>query len=75
MKIDINLAKLSLLELTFLLEENGYNSEDIDGCEFIHVSNGNVVYKILFTDLETGERMDGKVYVSINSAGKLVADY
>lgn len=75
MKIDINLAKLSLLELTFLLEENGYNSEDIDGCEFIHVSNGNVVYKILFTDLETGERMDGKVYVSINSAGKIVADY
>lgn len=75
MKIDTNLTKLSLLELTFLLEENGYNSEDIDGCEFLHVSNGNVVYKILFTDLETGNRMDGKVYVSINSAGKLVADY
>lgn len=75
MLIKIKLDQLSLQELTFLLEENGYNSEDIDGHEFLHVSNGNVVYKILFTDLETGNRMDGKVYVSINSAGKIVADY
>lgn len=75
MLINTNLAKLNLKELTFLLEENGYNSEDIDGCEFEHVSNGNVAYKILFTDLETGNRMDGRVYVSINGDGKLVADY
>lgn len=75
MLINTNLSKLNLKELTFLLEENGYNSEDIDGHEYSHVTNGNVIYKILYTDLETGNRMDGKVYVSINADGKLVADY
>jgi len=71
-----DLTVLSKNTIIALLEASGYNetSSDIIETEFSGVSNGNVIYKIKYYDLDENI-LEDNVYIFINDKGIISADY
>ena len=71
------LSNLSSAGLTQALTNAGYSKQEfILDREFVGITNGGqFCYKFAYKDSDTGELSNGKLFVSINETGLIVADY
>lgn len=69
-----NLSEWERQDLVDLLENTGYNSDDITFADYKHTnSSGQAVFTIGYDDID-GFACTGRVYVSIKD-GRLVAEF
>jgi hypothetical protein len=73
MKLD--LTRLTINHIIEMLEARGYNetSTDIYAVEYVCCMNGQVKYKIKFSNDDIGDT--GYVYIFIDDNGQLACDY
>lgn len=72
----IKAMNLSTGDVVRALERSGYKQIKISYVDFKGMNTyGSFVYDTEYFDLHTGERESGKVYVSFDNFGKMVADF
>ena len=69
-----DLSNLTLDQFNSIMESSGYGPDGIHRIEYVNTRNGQIRYRIFFTDVEDHEDT-GYVYISISDSGKLTAEY
>lgn len=68
--------QLSTGDVVRALERAGYKDNKISCAEFKGMStHGHFVYETEYINLNTGVSTIGKVYISFDNFGKMIADY
>lgn len=75
--MNFDIKSWGLKEISACLEQSGYGSDDIIDAVYSHTSASDpacVVFSVGYEDIESGDVLQGKVYVSIRN-GRITADY